>query len=300
VSTDPRYTLFAARAVFDDQLTARDVRVLAALGTYTDRQGWCYPSQSTLAKRLGTGRTHINASLKALERCGYLQTVKQVKESGAQTVNLYRVLMDISAPEAAEAVANAAILPVPHMDTTLSAGGTGRDVAPLVAKQTQDIDPLSAGGTPPCQPAGQPLSSRRDTELYPLELTPGKKRASRLPATWTPRIEEIQFGTVGGLSEAEVMAAADHMRDWAASSPKASKLDWDSTFRNWLRTTISDAKRGRRPVVSASAPDYAVALRIWDKSDQKFWDRDKYGPAPNEPGYRGPTDISSKAQGGNP
>jgi hypothetical protein len=102
------------------------------------------------------------------------------------------------------------------------------------------------------------------------------------------------------LSEAEVMAAADHMRDWAASSPKASKLDWDSTFRNWLRTTISDAKRGRRPVVSASAPDFAVALRIWDKSDQKFWDRDKYGPAPDEPGYRGPTDISFKAQRGNP
>lgn len=299
MSSDPRYTLFAARAVFDDRLSARDLRVLAALGTYTDRQGWCFPSQGTLAKRLGAGRTHINASLKNLEQCGYVQVVKQVRESGAQTVNLYRVLMDISAPEAAEETANAAILPVPPADTPLSAGGTGRDVAPLAAKQSQDIDPLSAGGTPPCQPAGQPLSSGRDTELYPLELTPEKKRAVRLPANWAPRREEIDFGVAGGLSQAEVLAAADHMRDWSVSSPKGKKLDWDATFKNWLRSAISDAKRGRRPVVT-NAPDYAVALRIWDKSNQKFWDRDKYGPAPNEPGYRGPAATPSKAQGSNP
>lgn len=298
MSSDPRYTLFAARAVFDDRLSARDLRVLAALGTYTDRQGWCFPSQGTLAKRLGAGRTHINASLKNLEQCGYVQVVKQVRENGAQAVNLYRVLMDISAPEAAEETANAAILPVPPADTPLSAEGTGRDVVFAIPKKPQHIEPpvsgrdtpLSARGTPPVPPA--------DTELYPLELTPEKKRAVRLPATWAPRREEIDFGVAGGLSQAEVLAAADHMRDWSVSSPNGKKLDWDATFKNWLRSAISDAKRGRRPVVT-NAPDYAVALRIWDKSNQKFWDREKYGPAPNEPGYRGPADLF-QAQGSNP
>jgi hypothetical protein len=66
------------------------------------------------------------------------------------------------------------------------------------------------------------------------------------------------------------MAAADHMRDWAASSPKAVKLDWDRTFRNWLRTTISDANRGRRPVVSAVASfDRAKALKRYFENDYR-------------------------------
>ncbi len=270
MSTDPRYTIFAARAVFDERLTAMDVRVLAALGTFTDRQGWCFPSQTTIAKRLGTGRTRVNASIKSLVAAGYVQAVDQWKEGGAQTVSLYRVLMDISAPEAAEAVSNAAILPVSNTDTPLSAGETGRDVASPKRNKPQDVDPPVSGRDTPLSISETPPVSPADTELTPLELTPEKKRATRLPATWTPRIEEIAFGKEGKLSEAEVMAAADHMRDWAASSPKAVKLDWDRTFRNWLRTTISDANRGRRPVVSAVASfDRAKALKRYFENDYR-------------------------------
>ncbi len=267
MSTDPRYTIFAARAVFDERLTAMDVRVLAALGTFTDRQGWCFPSQTTIAKRLGTGRTRVNASIKSLVAAGYVQAVDQYKENNAQTVSLYRVLMDISAPEAAEAVSNAAILPVSYTDTPLSAGETGRDLAPTKRNKTQDVDspvsgrdtPLSISVTPPVSPA--------DTELTPLEPTPEKKRATRLPATWTPRVDEVEFGKAGGLSEAEVLAAGEHMRDWAEANSK-SKANWDLTFRNWLRTAISDAKRGRRPVVSAvTSFDRAKALKRYFEND---------------------------------
>ena len=286
MSADPRYTLFAARAVFDDRLTAMDVRVLAALGTFTDRQGWCFPSQSTIAKKLGTGRTRVNGSIKALVAAGYVQAVEQWKEGGAQTVSLYRVLMDINAPEAAEAVAEAAILPVSNTDTPLSAGETGRDIVVGRTKKPLNIAPPVSGRDTPPSIGETPPVSPADTELTPLELTPTeKKRASRLPATWTPRIEEVAFGKQGGLSEAEVFAAADHMRDWAASSPKASKLDWDRTFRNWLRTAISDTKRGRRPVVCGSSFSREIALRIW-----------------REHGYRHPdlTDDLIAAAGGKP
>lgn len=257
MSTDPRYTIFAARAVFDERLTAMDVRVLAALGTFTDRQGWCHPSQTTIAKRLGTSRTRVNGSIKSLVEAGYVQSVKQARDSGAQTVSLYRVLMDLSAPEAAaDAVTTGEIIalwPVSNTDTPMSAGETGRNVGGAEPSAAQDVappvngrdTPCLTGETPPCQPVRHRTNPIK-------EHSQSKPRATRLPATWTPRIEEIQFGKAGGLSEPEVLAAADHMRDWAASSPKASKLDWDRTFRNWLRTTISDAKRGRRPVVSGS------------------------------------------------
>lgn len=287
MSTDPRYTIFAARAVFDERLTAMDVRVLAALGTFTDRQGWCRPSQTTIAKRIGSNRTWVNASIKRLVAAGYVQSVKQDNERGAQTVNLYRVLMDMSAPDAVVDAASTgeivALEPVSHSDTPLSGILTGRDAVCVDGPSTQDVaPPVSGPDTPLSAPTDTPCLSQQ-TQNIPIEHSQ-KKRATRLPSTWTPHRSEIEFGVAGGLTEPEVRAAADHMRDWAASSPKASKLDWDRTFRNWLRTTISDAKRGRRPVVSTSF-DRAKALSIY-----------------REHGYRHPqlTDDDLKQAGANP
>lgn len=285
MSNDPRYTIFAARAVFDTRLTAMDVRVLAALGTFSDRQGWCRPSQTTIAKRIGSNRTWVNASIKRLVDAGYVQSVKQTNDTRAQTVNLYRVLMDLSAPEAAvETLSTGEILeflPVSHSDTPLSGIQTGLHAAPAEAVSAQHVDPLSVPtDTPLSVPTDTPCLLQQ-TQNIPIEHSQRNKRASRLPATWAPRAEEVAFGKEGGLSDAEVLAAADHMRDWAASSPKASKLDWDRTFRNWLRTTISDAKRGRRPVVSRSATDPAEI----DRRHRLFefdgtWSPD-WGPKPS-------------------
>lgn len=302
MSSDPRYTLFAARAVFDDRLTPTDVRVLAALGTFTNRQGWCRPSQTTIAKRIGLNRSTVNVSIKALVAAGYVQTVKQARDNGAQTVSLYRVLMDLPAPEAVDEMTEGAEIldfePVVHANTTAVSKDNTQGVAATGPKQPQNTDPtVSQDNTPPLAGTTPPVVHGQH-RTFPLETKKLVSGPVRLPGNWSPRQAEVQFGVQGGLSEAEVHAAAEHMRDWAEANNKR-KANWDLTFRNWLRTAISDAKRGRRPVVT-NAPDYAVALRIWDKSNQKFWDRDKYGPAPNEPGYRGPTDTPSKAQGSNP
>lgn len=286
MSHDPRYTLFAARAVFDERLTAMDVRVLAALGTFTDRQGWCHPSQTTIAARIGTSRPWVNASIKRLVEAGYVQTVKQQRESGAQAVSLYRILIDLPAPEAVDAALGQSgeilvFKPVSGPDTTLSAGQTPRPLVPATPEKPQDIaPPVSPTDTPLSAPEDTPLSSTADTEGTHKEQYKNK-RATRLPATWTPRIEEVGFGRQGGLSEDEVQAAAEHMRDWAASSPKAVKLDWDRTFRNWLRTTISDAKRGRRPVVSAvSAHELERRRKLFEFNGT--WNDAEWGPRPTK------------------
>jgi hypothetical protein len=293
MSADPRYTIFAARAVFDEQLTPFDIRVLAALGTYSDKQGWCYPRQAEIARRCSMSRQSVNTSIKRLAEHGYIQVTPQVSDKGQQ-VNIYRVLLDLNAPDAAlEAAATTPaqvveIGAVQQMDSRLSSTTTGLDLAPAEREEPQDVVPAvqeidSRVSTPvdtPCQPPLTPILERaRDPHKnIPKE---DRKRATRLPATWAPRPEEITFGVQGGLSEAEVLAAADHMRDWAASSPKASKLDWDRTFRNWLRTTISDAKRGRRPVVTAVSPAELKRRRDLYAYDGT-WDDDGWGPRPND------------------
>jgi hypothetical protein len=271
VSTDPRYTIFAARAVFDERLTPMDVRVLAALGTFSDRQGWCNPSQTTIAKRIGTARSWVNASIKRLVDAGYVQAVKQYKEGGAQGVSLYRVLMDLSAPDAVVDASSTAeflaLVPVSNTDTPLSAKQTPRHLASVDAKRSQDTGGVSSTADTPLSAATDTPCHLQQTQNIPIEHSQKNKRATRLPATWTPRVDEVEFGKAGGLSEAEVLAAGEHMRDWAEANSK-SKANWDLTFRNWLRTAISDAKRGRRPVVSAVASfDRAKALKRYFEND---------------------------------
>lgn len=295
MSADPRYTIFAARAVFDERLTPFDIRVLAALGTYSDKQGWCYPSQGEIARRCSMSRQSVNTSLKRLTDAGYVQTTPQVTERGRQ-VSVYRVLLDIQAPESALEAADPAgaqvidLSAVNEMDSRVSGEATGLDLEGAAPEKPQDIAPpvnemdsrLSPPVDTPCQPPLTAISVRaRDPHKnIPKEE---KKRASRLPATWAPRSEEIAFGQEGGLSEAEVLAAAEHMRDWAASSPKASKLDWDRTFRNWLRTTISDAKRGRRPVVTAATSPAERQRRIDLFHFDGTW-RPEWGEPPRKQG----------------
>lgn len=273
MSVDPRYTLFAAMAVFDARLTAMDVRVLAALGTFTDRQGWCRPSQTTIAEKIGSSRTWVNSSISRLVEHGYVQVVQQVRESGAQAVNLYRVLIDISSPEAVEAVAEAGetleLMPVSRPDTPLSAGQTPQPDVVNFQLVPQDVDPpVSRPDTPLSVHANGGVSVPADTIVnipitknIPKDSRRKRENAARLRDDWVPRPDEIEFGVAGGLSEDEVLAAADHMRDWATANARA-KANWDLTFRNWLRTAIADAARGRRPVVSKKF-DRASALRIF-------------------------------------
>ena len=39
----------------------------------------------------------------------------------------------------------------------------------------------------------------------------------------------------------------DAFRDWAASSPKAVKIDWDATFRSWVRREVNEEKLPQLP-----------------------------------------------------
>lgn len=104
---DPRYSLFAARAVFDPRLTATDVRVLAALGTYTNKQGWCHPKQETIALRVGLKRPTVVVAIKRLANLGYLELQAQTAPGRGRTTNKYRVKLDIEEPMSAEITSGA-------------------------------------------------------------------------------------------------------------------------------------------------------------------------------------------------
>lgn len=145
---DPRYSLFAARAVFDPRLTATDVRVLAALGTYTNKQGWCNPKQATIAMRVGVSRTTVTAAMKRLLETGYLEVKPQVIAGRGQTANNYRVILDLD--------------PVSAWTTP------DPDVS-------EDDSPMSAQTTGGVVPVGHPPSNQDDTQKEHSQLNIPRK-----------------------------------------------------------------------------------------------------------------------------
>lgn len=69
-----------------------------------------------------------------------------------------------------------------------------------------------------------------------------KKRGTRIPDEWKP---DLEFSRREGVDGATSMREAEKFRDFWNAQPgaKGIKLDWDATWRNWIRKVADDGKR---------------------------------------------------------
>jgi len=89
-----RFAITPARAVEDHRLGDAAYRLLACLGTYADKDGWCWPSMPTLADRLGITRQAVQRSIRQLAETGYIEVEPRRRPDGSQDRNRYRLLFD--------------------------------------------------------------------------------------------------------------------------------------------------------------------------------------------------------------
>src|SRR4051794_11190514 len=92
--TSGRFAITPARAVEDQRLGDAPYRVLACLGTYANKDGWCWPSTSVLARRLGIARQSAQRSLGQLAQFGYIEIEPRRRTDGGHDRNRYRLLFD--------------------------------------------------------------------------------------------------------------------------------------------------------------------------------------------------------------
>lgn len=106
-------------------------------------------------------------------------------------------------------------------------------------------------------------NSLKQPEPYPYkekEIPKGisKKKAARLSPDWVLPTDWGEWAMCEGLSRDEVIGQAERFRDyWIAKAGKdAAKLDWQATWRNWIRNA---KKRGHAngKQISSSAADKA-------------------------------------------
>jgi hypothetical protein len=86
------------------------------------------------------------------------------------------------------------------------------------------------------------IETEKETEREGKRET---KRATRLPDTWHPRAED-------GLDNLELAKFRDYWK--AVPGQKGVKLDWDATWRNWLRTAGKSPTNAKPSVEVRTGP----------------------------------------------
>jgi hypothetical protein len=94
---DARLSVISGRAASDLRLAGLHFRILAHLGRFNHKRGWCRISQTDLAVMFGVRRQAINKALTELNKWAYVE--KRDQQESHESFCLYRVALD--RPEAA-------------------------------------------------------------------------------------------------------------------------------------------------------------------------------------------------------
>lgn len=141
------------------------------------------------------------------------------------------------------------------------------DTVPEDSQQAPNGVPRERVGTPP-EPEPEPEPGPTGTEPKPVAPRGGAKRGTRLPDDWQPdptdrTVDDLVARLGGPAAAAEEL---DKFRDyWLAKSGKdATKLDWQRTWRNWLRTAAQQraSPRPRPPATTTrTVSDHPTGAR---------------------------------------
>lgn len=142
------------------------------------------------------------------------------------------------------------------------------------------IKTVSDGGAPSSSPI--PLSSPpTPPPIIPHtpSPTPETKRATRLSADWKLPVAWGRWALDQGHSDATVRLEADKFRDfWCSKAGKdAAKLDWEATWRNWIRNCGRNVGGSRGPPRPPSIADVLKQQVLEMQEDERRSVEEGYG-----------------------
>ena len=246
---EPRFARISNEFCRNPDVTPRAARVFIFLRSHRD--GWSLTAAS-IAKQLGMGRNTVGRALNDLEDLGYLRRVWERDERARFTELVYLVFEE----------------PVPD--------GWEPEDGQSGTPESEEVEPLhqngvSAGGSH-CTKNGQPKSGqqqngahKKTNSLRTLEkkktIPPNPpeggsavapRRAYRLPEGWEPPrpVIDTMLAEHPWLTEQDLWRMHLRFTDYwrGVGGQRGRKLDWDATWRNWVRRDAErSAPRGRQP-----------------------------------------------------
>jgi hypothetical protein len=206
---------------WDCTLPPTDKLVLLALADWSNDQGQCWPSMKQLCSKSGLTERGIQKVMLRLIEGGHL-TRQELTGRG----NVYSVHPRTS------------FAPTPERD----APPPPNDIPP-----ERRSPPNESAETPERGSGNTSVTVNREEGDKPLLLgASDAKRGSRLAIDWTPTpLPQDMRGQVLAMPAGWVERELSKFRDYWAAKPGAGgrKLDWDATWRNWLRKAIEDERR---------------------------------------------------------
>ena len=215
-----RLCIIPARSIDDRHLGRGALAVLCALGTYSDRDGRCWPSIEVLAKRLRVTRRRVVQCLRELETLGYIATQRRFDEGGQEKTRIYRILYDAD-PDSA----------------------SGGDEAQLHGGMKPDFLPRDEAQLHTNVPIERPKERREKKSL----------RCTSLKELCVD--DELSVWASEKTPAVDTARELEKFRDWHVANGKKRK-DYRAAFRNWLRRAqeFHDARHSGKTASATKAP----------------------------------------------
>jgi hypothetical protein len=217
--------------------------VLIKLADNASDTGECWPSHQHIADQCEISRRSVITHIDALCETGLLQKSSRIGHAGERS-NVYILTLDSAGaahPEVQEI----------HQGSAGAAHRISHSLEPV-------IDPK----IPPVSPQGE----KRHAGEIP-------RRGTRLPNNWGLPAEWGRWAMQEtGLPKERVLLEAATFADYWQALPgaKAVKLDWEKTWRNWIRRAASSFRTAaqRKPLANIQAAQQAAqALRESGRGD---------------------------------
>jgi len=270
-----RYSIIPTAALEDDRLTAQDLRILATLGSFLDKNYECFPSQATIAERAKCSRQTVNKSLQGIGDFGYIQVIGSPR-GGLKRALRYRVILDVNLDDIE--AGSPAFPDVKKSD--IDDAKSDNDVKPegdivVAYRATAKEDTHKKIPTHSAQVVSEQI----------LALLPPLKR-KMAPKDSLPKIVKSILAQTSPESLLAAVAACysteRHKTDDGQYAPAIYSWLKDGVWKNW----VAD-----QPVTAAelTESEWINAMRHW--VDTLEWLAAGASPAPDEPGCLAPAKM---------
>lgn len=285
-----RFSAVSSSALDDTRLTGPDILVLAALGYHTDKTGWCWPSQETIATRARLTRQTVSECIKRLVGFGHVE--RFIPDDGNLAKIRYRPVLDAaSAPEA---------------ENTQPVGLVGVTDKGGVALADKGLSPEPTRVVAVTDKACRPSRHKQEPSNHSKEKD---NIESLFLEVWAPWERNWSKAKIARRGDGKAKTFEQFKRKARAADPaviRSAALAFlakaDGQYLPGLSVWLNKECWDTGNVVSIDSgnrePEWPRILADWLAN--KGWP-EALGPKPHEPGYRGPLEpLRALVAGKNP
>jgi hypothetical protein len=269
-----RYSIIPTAALEDDRLSAQDLRILATLGSFLDKNYECFPSQAVIAERAKCSRQTVNKSLQRLGDFGYILVIGSAR-GGLKRALRYRVILDVNLDDIEAGTPVFSDVKKSDIDVVKS----DNDVKPK-----GDIDVASRATAKEDTHKKIPTHTARGVSEQILALLPPLKR-KMAPKDSLPKL----VGSILKQTDPESLLAAvracysteRHVAEDGQYAPAIYSWLKDGVWKNWT-------PEAELPAAQMTDAEWATAMRHW--CDTGEW-LVTASPAPDHAGCQAPAKM---------